>query len=75
MDNVRFHHDLDIIEDIKKCGHYILYIVTSSYELNPIEYVFSIWKSNVRIVEQTKPVVDIIEKLIFNQAILENAYK
>ena len=63
MDNVRFHHDTSIIEDIKHHGHYVSFTATSSCELNPIEYVFSIWKSNVRSVEQTKSVLDIIEKL------------
>lgn len=63
MDNVRFHHDVSIIENIKSRGHYVLFTATSSCELNPIEYVFSIWKSNVRSMEQTVSISEIIDKL------------
>lgn len=63
MDNVRFHHDTSVIDEIKRHGHYVSFTATSSCELNPIEYVFAIWKSNVRSVEQTKSILDIIEKL------------
>ena len=63
MDNVRFHHDISIIDNIKEHGHYILFTATSSCELNPIEYVFSIWKSNVRSVEQKRSILEVINEL------------
>lgn len=49
MDNVGFHKTEDVKETIRDRNYSILYTAPNSCELNPIEYVFGIWKSRLRI--------------------------
>ena len=49
MENVGFHRTLDVRDLIKGYGISLLLTAPWSCELNPIEYIFSIWKSRVRI--------------------------
>ena len=49
MDNVGFHRTQDVRDLIKGYGISLLLTAPWSCELNPIEYIFSIWKSRVRI--------------------------
>lgn len=49
MDNCKIHKGDDIYALFKSAGHEILYTAPNSPELNPIEYVFSIWKGRISI--------------------------
>ena len=49
MDDVAFHRTLDVRDLIKGYGISLLLTAPWSHELNPIECIFSIWKSRVRI--------------------------
>ena len=49
MDNVAFHKTQLVKELVESQGINILYTAPWSCELNPIEYVFSIWKARVKI--------------------------
>ena len=49
MDDVGIHRTLDVRDLIKGYGISLLLTAPWSCELNPIEYIFSIWKSRVRI--------------------------
>lgn len=44
MDNVRIHHDLAVYNLVKSSGNELLYNAVYSSPLNPIEYIFGIWK-------------------------------
>jgi transposase len=48
MDNVRFHHNNEILERIRSRGHLVKFLPPYSPFLNPIENMFSQWKQLVR---------------------------
>ncbi|KAA6385627.1 MAG: hypothetical protein EZS28_018844 [Streblomastix strix] len=49
MDNSLIHHTEEVQLKIQRANHFLLYTAKWSPELNPIEYVFRIWKRRVRI--------------------------
>ena len=48
MDNVKFHHSKDVIELIKSRSHFPVFLPPYSPMLNPIEMLFSKWKSLIK---------------------------
>jgi transposase len=48
MDNVRFHHNREILESIRSRGHVVKFLPPYSPFLNPIENMFAQWKQMVR---------------------------
>ena len=48
MDDVRFHHCLDVKSLIEEAGHTLLFLPPYSPFLNPIENLFHKWKTIVR---------------------------
>jgi transposase len=55
MDNVNWHHK-DEVHDVLRAGrveHHIKRIPSYSPHLNPIEYVFSVWKAGIKREDQT----------------------
>lgn len=48
MDNVPFHHSVEVLELISTHGHALLYLPPYTPQLNPIEEAFSAWKERVR---------------------------
>ncbi|KII74695.1 hypothetical protein RF11_11393 [Thelohanellus kitauei] len=48
MDNVRFHHSIEVREVVESQGHRIVFIPPYSPQLNPIELLFSKWKNIIK---------------------------
>jgi transposase len=48
MDNVRFHHSAHVQDKIHAAGHVLKFLPPYSPMLNPIELLFSKWKSAIR---------------------------
>ncbi|KII71215.1 hypothetical protein RF11_09239 [Thelohanellus kitauei] len=48
MDNVRFHHTENVKNTVESRGHDIIFLPPYSPQLNPIELLFSKWKSIVK---------------------------
>ncbi|KII65391.1 hypothetical protein RF11_03493 [Thelohanellus kitauei] len=48
MDNVRFHHSIEVRQALESRGHRILFLPPYSPQLNPIELLFSKWKSIIK---------------------------
>lgn len=48
MDNVRFHHAAPVRDAVESLGHEIFFLPPYSPQLNPIELLFSKWKSIIK---------------------------
>lgn len=53
MDNVRFHHNRDLIELIRNHGHYAVHLPPYSPFLNPVEELFNQWKHLIKVGQPT----------------------
>jgi len=60
MDNAALHKTAGVQQVIQAANHRFLYNAPWSCELNPIEYVFGLWKSRVIIPPQVTRVADIL---------------
>ena len=64
MDNVSFHKTMKIKDLFAKTNNTCLLTVPWSCELNPIEYIFGIWKRRIRIPRTAKQLSEIIKVII-----------
>jgi transposase len=48
LDNVRFHHSLNVLECASRFEHQLIFLPPYSPMLNPIESLFGKWKTLIR---------------------------
>jgi len=60
MDNASIHKTQGVQDVIQSANHKLLFNAPWSCELNPIEYVFGLWKSKVIIPTQIIKIVDVL---------------
>ncbi|KAA6362844.1 MAG: hypothetical protein EZS28_041629 [Streblomastix strix] len=63
MDNALIHHDISVLHLLQDNNHRVLYTAPYSCEINPIEYVFGIFKTLLKIPYDCTKVVAYINHL------------